>query len=205
MLKVGLTGGLATGKSYVGEALRALGCHLLKADELGHRLLRRGEECYAPVAALFGEGILDAEGEIDRARLGAIVFADTAALEKLNGLVHPAVFRREREWMDSIAAQDASAIAIVEAAILIETGNYKSFDKLIVTWCTEAQQMERALARGASPGDVRRRLARQLPADEKRRYADFIIDTSGTLDETDAQVRRLYEKLVTLDREGMHP
>ncbi len=205
MLRVGLTGGLATGKSYVGEALRTLGCHLLKADELGHRLLRRGEECYAPVIALFGDGILDANKEIDRARLGAIVFAEPLQLEKLNAIVHPAVFRREREWMDAIAKEDPSAITVVEAAILIETGNYKSFDKIVVTWCPEAQQIERALARGASIEDVQRRLARQMPADEKRRYADFIIDTGGSLDETDAQVRRLYEKLVTLEREGLHP
>jgi dephospho-CoA kinase len=205
MLRVGLTGGLATGKSYVGEALRTLGCHLLKADELGHRLLRRGEECYAPVIALFGDGILDANGEIDRARLGAIVFAEPLQLEKLNAIVHPAVFRREREWMDAIAKEDPSAITVVEAAILIETGNYKSFDKIVVTWCPKAQQIERALARSASIEDVQRRLARQMPADEKRRYADFIIDTSGSLDETDAQVHRLYEKLVTLEREGLHP
>ena len=205
MLRVGLTGGLATGKSYVGALLQQWGCHLLKADELGHRLLRKGEPCYAPTIERFGPGILGPDGEIDRAALGAIVFADPSALESLNAIVHPVVFQYEKDWMDSIAAAHPSAIAIVEAAILIETGNYKTFDKLIVTWCPEPLQIERAVARGAKEVDVRRRLKRQIPADEKRAYADYIIDTSGTLRETDEQTRRLFEKLVTLEREGLHP
>lgn len=205
MLRVGLSGGLATGKSYVGALLQSWGCHLLKADELGHRLLRKGEPCYIPTVERFGPAILRADGEIDRAALGAIVFRDAAALEDLNAIVHPVVFQYEKDWMDSIEAAEPSAIAIVEAAILIETGNYKSFDKLIVTWCPEQMQIERAVARGATEADVRRRLQRQLPVDEKRAYADYVIDTSGTLRETDEQTRRLFEKLVTLEREGPNP
>jgi dephospho-CoA kinase len=205
MLRVGLTGGLATGKSYVGALLASWGCHLLKADELGHRLLLKGEPCYTASVERFGVAILRADGEIDRAALGAIVFSDPLALEDLNSIVHPAVFQYEKDWMDSIEAAEPSAIAVVEAAILIETGNYKSFDKLIVTWCPESQQIERAVARGATESDARRRLQRQMPVDEKRAFADYIIDTSGTLRETDEQTRRLFEKLVTLEREGLHP
>lgn len=205
MLRVGLTGGLATGKSYVGALLQELGCRLLKADDLGHRLLRKGEPCFAPTLEAFGDRILGPDGEIDRAKLGAIVFSDPASLERLNGIVHPAVFTYERQWMDTVGSEDPSAIAIVEAAILIETGNYKTFDKLIVVWCPEPLQIERALARGASELDVKRRLSRQLPADEKRKYADYVIDTSGTFAETDDQVRRLYQKLVNLEMEGLHP
>lgn len=205
MLRVGLTGGLATGKSYVGSRLQQHGCHLLKADELGHLLLRRGEACFAPTLAHFGPRILNAQGEIDRAALGAIVFSDPAALETLNGIIHPVVFAREKAWMDALAERDPSGIAIVEAAILIETGNYRSFDKIIVTWCPEPLQIERALARGATEADVHRRLSRQMPAADKRAYADFVIDTSGTMDETDQQVLRLFEKLVTLEKKGPHP
>ncbi len=205
MLRVGLTGGLATGKSYVAALLQQWGCHLLKADELGHRLLRKGEPCYIPTVERFGPAILRADGEIDRAALGAIVFSDPSALEDLNAIVHPVVFQYEKDWMDSIEASEPSAIAVVEAAILIETGNYKSFDKLIVTWCPEDLQVERAVARGATESEVRRRLQRQIPVDEKRAYADYIIDTSGTFRETEEQSRRLFEKLVTLEREGLHP
>jgi dephospho-CoA kinase len=176
----------------------------LKADELGHELLARGGACFEATVAAFGREILAESGEIDRKALGAIVFADPGALSRLNAIVHPAVFAREREWLNAIEIREAHAIAIVEAAILIETGNYKSFDKLIVTWCPEALQIERALQRGASEADIRRRLARQMPADEKRRYADYLIDTSFGLAETDAQTRTVYEKLLSLEREGLH-
>jgi dephospho-CoA kinase len=196
MLKVGLTGGLACGKSAVGAELQRLGCHLIQADALGHAVLAPGGEAYAPVVQLFGTAILSSEGSIDRRKLAGIVFADATKLEQLNALVHPAVWKREQAIFQEIAARDKQAIVVVEAAILIETGTYRNFDKLIVVVCGEAQQRQRALARpGAIPEDVDRRLASQMPISTKRTYGDYVIDSSGTLDDTLRQTRHVYESL----------
>ena len=199
MIQVGLTGGLATGKSFVGQELQRLGCHLLKADELGHKLLEKDGPCYQPVLAAFGRAILDAAGNIERKRLAMVVFNEGGALEKLNSIIHPAVFAYEADWLKSVAEQEGHAIAIVEAAILIETGSYKNFDKLIVTWCPEEVMIERAMARsGWSHEETRRRIAKQMPAAEKKSYADYVIDTSGTLESTLEQTRAVYAALRSL-------
>ena len=172
MLRVGLTGGLATGKSFVGAALKALGCRMLKADELGHAVLEPGGEAYAPVVERFGAEIVNDEGRIERKRLAAIVFNDAGKLQLLNSLVHPAVVEREEAWMQQVEDADPSAIAVVEAAILIETGSYRRFHKLVLA-----------------------RVRRQMPLEEKKKFADYVIDTSGTTGETIEQVQRLYESL----------
>jgi len=131
MLRIGLTGGLATGKSFVGEQLSRLGCRLLKADELGHAVLERGGEAYQPVVDAFGPGILLPSGEIERKRLAGIVFRDDAKLKLLNSLVHPAVFSREEAWLQQVEDADPDALAVIEAAILVETGSYRNFHKLV--------------------------------------------------------------------------
>lgn len=196
MLQVGLTGGMATGKSTVGAELVRLGCHLLKADELGHQLLQQGGACYEPVLAAFGRAILDQNGNIERRRLGMVVFNEPGALDKLNSIIHPAVFAFEENWLKQIEQSEQKAIAIVEAAILIETGNYKNFDKLIVTWCPEEMMIERAVARsGWSREEARRRIAKQMPIEEKKTYADYLIDTSGTMESTLEQTRAVYDAL----------
>jgi len=196
MLKVGLTGGLASGKSFVGQALAALGCHLIQADELGHEVLFPGGEAYADVAREFGPGILNEDGSIDRKRLAAEVFDKPERLEKLNQLVHPHVFRRERERLEALAKSDPHGIVVVEAAILIETGNYKSFGRVIVVECSEELQIERAMKRDHLDREqVLARLRRQMPLAEKRKFADFVIDTSGSKDETLLRVREVYEAL----------
>lgn len=196
MLRVGLTGGLASGKSFVGEALAALGCHLLKADELGHRLLLPGTEVYRRVVDEFGPSILDAEGRIQRRALAQVVFADPEKLARLNAIVHPAVIEEEERWMAGVAAADPHGIAVVEAAILIETGSYRRFDRIVLALCSREQQIERAMKRdGLSREEALQRLERQMPLEEKRKFADFIIDTSGEKEQTLAQVRRLYEEL----------
>ena len=160
MLKVGLTGGIASGKSFVGEALAAYGCLLIQADEIGHAVLAPGGEAYQPVVREFGDEILTDDGTIDRRALAARVFAD------------------------------------VEAAILIETGSYSRFDKLILVTCAEEQQVERALRReGALESDVRARISRQMPLAKKRKYADFVIDTSGEKEDTLRQTRAVYDVL----------
>lgn len=189
MLRVGLTGGLASGKSFVGQALEDLGCRLIKADELGHEVLRPGGEAYTGAVREFGPGILAADGTIDRRKLAAEVFERPERLAILNGLVHPPVIRREEELMAQFAQENPQGIAVVEAAIFIETGNYKRFDKLIVAVCRPEQQVERAMHRdGVTREEALARLARQMPLDEKRKYADYIIDTSGTKEETLKQV-----------------
>ena len=196
MLKIGLTGGLACGKSFVGEALASYGCYLIRADELGHEALARGGAAFEPAVAEFGCDILDPAGEIDRRRLAARVFGDAEALARLNRLVHPAVQRREEQLMAEFRAREPQGIAVVEAAILIENGRYKSFDRLILVTCSEEQQVARAIHRGGlDEAEVRARLSRQMPLAEKRKFADFIIDTSGAKEETLRQTRAVYETL----------
>jgi dephospho-CoA kinase len=196
MLKVGLTGGLACGKSFVGEALVGLGCFLIHADELGHAVLAHGGEAYDDVVKEFGSDILGSEGEIDRPTLAARVFGSPERLARLNALVHPPVMRREQLLIEAFAAREPDGIAVVEAAILIETGSYRRFDRMILVTCLEEQQVERALRRpGARIEDIRSRLNRQMPLEEKRKFADYVIDTSGEKEATLRQTRDVYESL----------
>ena len=199
MLRVGLTGGLASGKSFVGHALRDLGCYLIEADELGHQVLLPGAEAYSAVIATFGSEIVDQDGFIDRHKLADIVFGEPELLAKLNSLVHPPVFQRQEKAIAEIAHRDPAAIVVVEAAILVETGSYKRFDRLIVVVCRPEQQLERAMKRGAyTEEEVRARLSRQLPLEEKVRVADYVIDTSGPKEHTLEQVRALHSSLRSL-------
>ena len=196
MLKVGLTGGLACGKSFVGEALASYGCLLVRADELGHQVLAPSGEAYEEVVREFGSDILSEAGEIDRHALAARVFGAPERLARLNSLVHPPVLRREEALMAEFAKHEPDGIAVVEAAILIETGSYKRFDRIILETCSEEQQVERAMRReGALLDDVRARLDRQMPLDEKQKYADFVIDTSGEKASTIRQTREVYDAL----------
>ena len=144
----------------------------------------------------FGREILADDGTIDRRALSARVFADPVRLARLNALVHPAVIRRENDVMAAFGAAQPGGIAVVEAAILIETGSYSRFDKLILVTCTLEQQVERALRReGALESDIRARISRQMPLAEKRKYADFVIDTSGEKEDTLRQTRAVYDVL----------
>jgi len=199
MLRVGLTGGLASGKTFVGHALADLGCYLIEADELGHAVLLPGGEAYDGVVREFGPAILDQEHLIDRKKLGAQVFANPELLEKLNRLVHPPVGQRQARIIAEIAGRDPQAIVVVAAAILVETGSYKRFDRLIVVTCTLEQQIERAMKRGPfSREEVLDRLSHQLPLAEKVRVADYVIDTSGAKENTLEQVRAVYQSLRSL-------
>ncbi len=199
MLRVGLTGGLASGKSFVGRALADLGCYLIEADKLGHEVMMPGGEAYDGIVREFGTGILDEEGRISRRRLSGMVWENPERLEKLSSLVHPPVVEREERRMAEIARADPNAIVVVEAAILVETGRYKSFDRLIVVTCVAEQQMERALERGTyNRQEVLARLSRQLPLEDKMRVADYVIDTSGDKEATIEQVRKVYASLRSL-------
>jgi dephospho-CoA kinase len=192
-LRVGLTGGLATGKTHVARTLAELGCRVLSADEVGHQVLLPEGEAYHDVIREFGSGILGPDGRIDRRRLASEVFGRPDRLEKLNSLVHPHVIRREEAWLAQFGPQD---IAVVEAAILIETGSYRRFDRLLLTVCPPEVQIRRHMERsGQTEEEATARLASQMPLDEKRRFADFVIDTAGSREATDRQVREVFEQL----------
>ncbi len=201
MLRVGLTGGLASGKSFIGRTLEQLGCHWIRADEIGHAVLARDGEAYAGVVSEFGSAILGEDGAIDRRKLGAIVFGGPERLARLNALVHPPVFARQERMLEEIAARDPNGIAVVEAAIMIETGSHRRYRKLIVAVCPLETQIERAMARdGATREQVLARLARQMPLEEKMKFADYAIDTSGTKEETAGRTRAVHESLRSLEQ-----
>jgi len=196
MLRVGLTGGLASGKSFVGRALADLGCLLIQADELGHQVLEPDGEAYAGVIQEFGREILNPDGTIDRRRLAARVFVSPELLQKLNSLVHPPVYARERAIEQAFAKTHPDGIAVTEAAILVETGTYRNYGRLIVAVCPEEQQITRAIARDhLTREEVLDRLRRQMPLEEKVEYADYVVNTSGTKEHTLEQVAAVYAAL----------
>jgi len=198
--RVGLTGGLACGKSFVGKTLEDLGAHLIHADELGHQSLAPDGEAYEPVVQEFGREILHDAGLIDRRRLAALVFGNPERLKKLNAIVHPAVHRLQMKLEEDIRAADPQAMVVVEAAILIENGSYKNYDRIILVTCDEKQQIERAMSRdGFTLEDVKARISRQLPVETKRKFAHYLIDTSGSKEETVGQTREVYQKLAQFE------
>lgn len=200
MLRVGLTGGLASGKTFVARELAAHGCHVIEADKIGHALLAPDGAAFTAVVAEFGPGILEG-GRIDRRALGRVVFQDAARLEKLNAIVHPLVIEEEGRLADEIASREPDAIVVIEAAVMIESGTHTLCEKLIVTVCRPEQQIARAVARGGmTEQEARERLARQMPLEEKRKFADFIIDTSGTEAETREQTLAILDQIRSANR-----
>jgi dephospho-CoA kinase len=203
MLKLGLTGGIAAGKSAVGEMLAALGAHLIQADAISHQLMQPGEPVYQEVVHTFGPAILNADATVNRARLAEAAFGGPgkpSRIQELNKIVHPAVVKKQDEWMQTIGHNHPKAIAIVEAALILEAGAASHFDRLLVVTCRPEQRAERwalrtKVALEAARLEVTRRMAAQLPDEEKIKAADYVIDNSGSLDETKAKVRALYPKL----------
>jgi dephospho-CoA kinase len=196
MIKVGLTGGYASGKSLVAARLEELGCHLIYADKLGHEVLLRDGAAYSPTIERFGAGILRSDGSIDRKKLASVVFMERDSLDALTAIVHPAVFRLEQTLMERFAADDPQGIVVVEAAILIETGRFREYDRIIVAACDEATQIARGMKRdGISEEEVRARMANQLPLETKKLYADYVVDTSGIKENTAHQVERILDDL----------
>ncbi|MFZ0278462.1 MAG: dephospho-CoA kinase [Candidatus Sulfotelmatobacter sp.] len=209
MLKVGLTGGIASGKSVVGEMFVALGAHLVQADRIAHQLMLPGQPVYNEVVRHFGGAILNPDLSVNRAKLAEAAFGSTAKaaspatssrIQELNRIVHPAVLRSQEEWMEETGRQDPGAVAVVEAALIIEAGAAKRFDRLIVVTCSDEQRIARFAARhkldlDAARKEVERRMAAQLPEAEKVKAADYVIDNSGSLDHTREQVRELWATL----------
>ncbi len=199
MLSVGLTGGLASGKSFVGRTLADLGCLLIQADEIGRQVQAPGGAAYDGIVKEFGREILNADGTIDRRRLAAEVFGKPERLEKLNALVHPPVRAEVRRQIDAYALREPDGITVTEAAILVETGSFRDYARLIVAVCSQQQQIERAMARDhLTREEVMERLRRQMPLEEKVKHAHYVIDTSGSKEHTLAQTRIVYDSLRAL-------
>ena len=196
MLRVGLTGGIATGKSAVGEMFVELGCHLIDSDTIAHQLYEPGQPIYDAVVQTFGKRVVASNGTIDRKILGEIVFNDPQARAKLNGLMHPAIVQRQQEWFKEIEAKDPGGIGIVGATLMIEAGNYRNFDKLIVVTCSTEEQKRRLRQRSnLSEEQIEARLRSQMPTEEKVKYADYVIDNSGDLEHTRRQVVEVNSRL----------
>jgi len=204
LLKLGLTGGIATGKSVVGEMFIKLGAHLIEADAVAHTLMQPGRAVYEEVVRRFGREIVNPDGSINRPRLAEAAFGRPggapARVKELNEIVHPAVVAHENEWIKEIGRRDPNAIAIVEAALILEAGGAGRFDRLIVVTCQPEQRILRfahrlGISEDAARAEVMRRMAAQMPDEEKIKAADFVIDNSGSLDATERQVRRIFAAL----------
>lgn len=195
MLRLGLTGGIASGKSAVAAMLRELGFSVLDADSLAHKIIEPDQPAYEEVLREFGSAITDGQRRVDRAKLGALVFADRSKLARLNAIVHPRVAEAVLRLFDEWQREGTRDAAFVEAALLIESGIHKHLDGLVVAWCRPEQQFERLAARGLSEDEARRRIAAQMPVEEKLRYATEKIDCSGTLEQTRRQVETLGTRL----------
>jgi dephospho-CoA kinase len=205
LLKVGLTGGIASGKSVVGEMFASLGAHLIEADRIAHELMQPGEPVYQEVVRRFGSGILNPDGTVNRPKLAEAAFGNPSQsmpsrVKELNQIVHPAVIMKQDHWMEEIGRADPHAIAMVEAALIIEAGAASHFDRMVVVTCRPGQRVDRwAKSRGIdverAKKEVARRMAAQLTDEEKVKVADFVIDNSGSLDATRLEVKEIYGRL----------
>ncbi len=202
MLRVSLTGGVACGKSAVAKMFSELGASVIDADKIVHELYRKGEPVHGELVERFGPGILTPDGEIDRARLAALAF-EGGRVHELNAIVHPAVGRRQKEWLDQVMSRQPDAIAVVEATLSLEAGGKSRYDKVVVVICRPEQKTARyakraGVSEAAARAEVDRRTKAQMSDQEKARLADYVIDNSGDLEQTRRQVDRIYRELKTL-------
>ncbi|MEQ1603460.1 MAG: dephospho-CoA kinase [Pyrinomonadaceae bacterium] len=199
MLIVGLTGSIAVGKSFVCSVFRELGCHVLDADQTSRDVVAVGSEGLGEIVRQFGADALRADGSLDRKKMAGIVFSSEEKRLLLNSIIHPRVFEAQNLWVKNVEANDPNGIAIIDAALTIESGGYKRFDKLIVVWCESAIQLKRLMLRdNLSETDARKRIAAQMPQEEKKRFAQYLIDTSGGFDETREQVVDVFQELSSI-------
>lgn len=202
MLKVGLTGGIATGKSLVGSMFAELGVHTIDADQIAHELMHPGEKVYDEIVRRFGEDILNPDKTVNRTRLAELAFDQKRPrIYELNSIIHPSVIERYERWMDEIGRREPDAIVMLEAALLLEAGLRRRFDRVIVVSCKPQQRIERWEGRLKVDSDtarkeVTRRMMAQAPDEAKIQAADFVIDNSGSVDETRKQVKRIHEALI---------
>jgi dephospho-CoA kinase len=203
MLRVGLTGSIAVGKSFVASVFAELGSHVLDADQTAREVVLPGSPGLAAVVDAFGETVLNADGTLNRQQLGALVFADEAKRQQLNYLLHPFIIARQDEILREWEVIDPDGIGIVDAALMIESGGYKRFDKLIVVHCRPEVQLERLMLRnGLTREAARRRIDSQMPQEEKQRFADYLIDTSDGYELARARTIEVYNQLRRLAGKG---
>ena len=196
MLRVGLTGSIAVGKSFVTSVFAELGCRVLDADQTAREVVMPGAAGLKAVVEKFGEGILTPDGTLDRARMASIVFADEEKRLRLNHILHPFIIARQDEILRAWEREDPNGIAIVDAALMIESGGYRRFDKLIVVHCRSEVQLERLMLRDKlTLAEAQRRIASQMPQEEKQRYADYLIDTSDGFEPTRERTAEVYKEL----------
>ncbi|HYP54275.1 MAG TPA: dephospho-CoA kinase [Pyrinomonadaceae bacterium] len=199
MLRVGLTGSIAVGKSFVSRVLAESGCRVLDADRTAREVVEPGTPGLRAVVEAFGPGVLSSGGALDRARLGSIVFAEPEKRLLLNSILHPLIMRAQDEQLRAWETEAPSGVAVVDAALMIESGGYKRFDKLVVVHCRPEVQLERLMRRdGLTESEARARVAAQMSQDEKKRYADFLIDTSDGFEDTRRRTQELARTLAEL-------
>jgi dephospho-CoA kinase len=209
MLRVGVTGGLACGKTTVSEMMTLRGAHVVQADKVAHELMRPGQAVYDAVVKLFGREIVNpSTGEIDRAKLADTVFG-SGRIKELNAIVHPAVIDHQQQWMEELEKHEPSAIAVWEAALILEADVRGRFDKIVVVTCPTENKFERWVKRTVAPNagplavikarkEAQRRMAAQIPDEEKIRAADYVIDNGGSMAKTEQQVEKLMQELKSL-------
>jgi dephospho-CoA kinase len=203
MLRVGLTGSIAVGKSFVAAVLAELGCHVLDADQTAREVVATGTPGLRAIAETFGNEMLRPDGTLDRARLGAVVFADEKLRGLLNSILHPYIIAAQDEQLRRWEEQDPDGISIIDAALMIESGGYRRFDKLIVVHCRPEVQLERLMARNnLTREEAERRIAAQMPQEEKKRYADYLIDSSGGFASARRETEEVYRALRSLSNES---
>jgi dephospho-CoA kinase len=196
MLKVGLTGGIATGKSHALSVFESLGCHIIDADQISRQVVQPGQPAFNDLINEFGPAALGAEGQLDRVHIANIVFNDDEKRQRLNAIVHPRVMEEIARQHRAYEQNDPHGIVIIDGALIIEIGAHTTFDVLIVIYCDERQQLNRLMNRDQlSEEAALSRIRAQMPAAEKKKYADFVIDTSGTFEETRQQVEQIYQAL----------
>ena len=203
MLRVGLTGSIGVGKSFVAGVLAELGCHVLDADRTSREVVEPGSPGLAAVAEAFGAEVVRQDGTLDRERLGSIIFADDDKRALLNSILHPYIISRQDGFLRSWEAEDPDGIGVIDAALMIESGGYKRFDKLIVVHCAPEKQLQRVMARNNLAEDAaEQRIRAQMPQEEKQRFADYLIDTSEGFEATRKQTEEVYRELRKVNTRG---
>jgi len=201
MLRVGLTGSIGVGKSFVASVFVELGCHVLDADQTAREVVMPGTPGLKALTEAFGEEILSPDGTLNRKQLGAVVFNDESQRQRLNHILHPFIIARQDEILNAWEVEDPDGISIVDAALMIESGGYKRFDKLIVVHCRPEVQLERLMLRDKlSRDEALRRINSQMPQEEKQKFADYLIDTSDGYESTRAQTEAVNQKLIRVIR-----
>jgi len=199
MLKVGLTGSIAVGKSFVCKVFRELGVFILDADQTAREVVEPNTEGLRAIVKNFGAEVVQPNGELDRIKLGATIFADEAKRQLLNSIVHPLVIEKQNNWLREREAENPDGISIIDAALMIESGGYRRFDKIIVVWCDSATQLQRLVSRNKlNEQQALKRINAQMPQEEKKRYADFLIDTTQGFESARRQTVEVFEQLKLL-------